>query len=106
MKTGIYFSHTENEVMSVTEADARLGPEWLHVSDESRLGLLAIRRLLAEDSLVADPNVVYWFMPQPVAETPALGCDAPSTRPDHRGPLARLRTALRGARSPTRLSPR
>lgn len=100
MKTGIYFNRTKNEVMSVTDGDARPGPEWLHLSDEPRLGLLAIRELVKEAGLVADLSEVYWHLPQVVEEAPALSCDPPPVPLTKRGPIARLNAILRGPRRP------
>ena len=64
MRTGICFNRTTNEIMSVTDADDHPGPQWQHVTGETRLGLLAIRKLLVERGLVDDATVVYWYMPQ------------------------------------------
>ncbi len=39
------------------------GPEWTKISDDPMLGLLAIRGILAEKGLVADPEAVAWDYP-------------------------------------------
>ncbi len=100
MRTGIYFNPSTNEVTSVTDADVPPRSQWQHVSDDSRLGLLAIRELVLERGLADDPTTVYWYLPQPAeAVKPLPGCDAPA-RPTNAGPLARLRAALPGAGRP------
>ena len=102
IKIGVYFNRTANEVMSVTDAAGHPGPQWLHVSDETGLGLLAIRKLLAERGLASDPTAVYWYLPQPPETTqPALRCDVAATPPTNTGLLARLRAGLRDARRPS-----
>lgn len=102
-RIGVYFNRAANEVMNVTDASGHPGPQWLHVSDETRLGLLAIRKLLAERGLARDPAAVYWYLPQPLETTqPPLRCDLAATRPTNTGLLARLRTALRDALLTTR----
>ena len=100
--TGVYFNSTANEIMSVTDAAGHPGPQWLHVSDETGLGLLAIRKLLAERGLARDPTAVYWYLPQPLETThPPLRCEFAATQPTKTGLLARLRAALRDARRPS-----
>ena len=101
MRTGIYFNPSTNEVTSVTDADAHPGAQWQHVSDDSKLGLLAIRKVVLERGLVNDLTTVYWYLPQPPeAIKPLLGCDVPAARPTNAGLLARLRAALPGAGRP------
>ena len=101
MKTGIYFNRTVNEITSVVDGDRHPGPQWLHVSDETGLGLLAVRVLLVEAGLVDDPTQVYWLMPQPEVDTkPILLCDSAAARPTDDGLLLRLRGSFRGARRP------
>lgn len=96
--SGVYFNRVANEVMSVTDTARQPGPQWLHVSDETRLGLLAIRKLLAERGLAPDPTAVYWYLPQPLETAqPPLGCDSAATRPTNARLLARLRATLRDA---------
>jgi len=63
MLTGIYFNKDLNEVRSVglgQDEEPLADSDWVRVSDDPRLGLLAIRRLLSEQGLVADPRGVDW----------------------------------------------
>jgi len=95
MEMGIYFKAETNEITRVSGSN-QPEPGWLHVSQNARLGLLAVRRILAERGLVSDPREVYWYFPQPVEETkPAGFCEVADSTPNS-GVLARRRTAVRG----------
>ena len=64
MLAGIYFNKNLNEVHSVglgQDEEPLTDSDWVRVSDDPRLGLLAIRRLLTEQGLVADPRGVDWL---------------------------------------------
>ncbi len=106
MINGIYFNKTTNEVMTITDTDDHPGKEWLRVVEETGLGLIAIRNLLADRELADDPAAVYWHMPQPEESTDSFFCaDGPVVEHAHVGLLSRLIDTVRGGRRPPRPSP-
>ena len=78
MKTGIYYNNMTQEITSVTNGDLPSEAGWTHLTDESQLGLLAVRAILVGRGLVEDDTAVYWHLPQPEqAGGPALVCEPP-----------------------------
>lgn len=74
------------------------------MSDDTGIGLLAIRQLLVGRGLAQDPTAIYWHMPQPDdSAVPALCLDATTSQQEdgRLGLWARLRRALPGARGPS-----
>ncbi len=64
MSPGIYFNVAFHEVLAVGLSKDEAFPEqdgWTKVSDNPRLGLLAVRQLLVGKGLVSDPRKVDWF---------------------------------------------
>jgi len=64
MSPGMYFNPTFNEIVAVgLSQDEHLpaGNGWIKVSDNPRLGLLAVRDLLVRQGLVRHAEVVYWY---------------------------------------------
>lgn len=95
MKTGIYYNDITKEITSVTNGDLPSEVGWRQLTDDPRLGLLAVRAFLVERGLVDDDTAVYWHLPQPKqAGGPALFCEPPEKKTN--GRLGRLWSGLRG----------
>lgn len=62
--TGMYFNPATHELVPVgLSRDEKVSPGsgWVKISDDPRLGLLAVRDLLVRKGLVNDPHTVYWY---------------------------------------------
>ena len=59
---GIYFNSVYDEIFARASEDTELpdAENWVKVSDDARLGLVAIRTLLIEDGLTTDSPAVNW----------------------------------------------
>ncbi len=100
---GIYFNRKTKEVARVALGESPPEGEWKMVSEDAGLGLLAIRRLVAEQGLVDDPETVFWHMPQPPQPTaPLLLCPPDAGRPTRPGLPARLLRSHRDQGRPPR----
>jgi len=62
---GIYLNKATNHVQRVSATPIAPGPEWTKVSDDPMLGIVAIRKLLADARIVAEPESVNWDFPPP-----------------------------------------
>ena len=101
MRTGIYFNDATKEITSVTNGALPSEAGWTHLTDETQLGLLAVRSNLTDRGLVGDDRAVYWHLPQPEqAGGPLLRCDGAGTRRSAAGWLGSLRALLKGSRRP------
>lgn len=61
-KTGVYFRKSTKEVLRVaSEGEVPAGDDWIHVSEETDLGLLQAREVLRARALVDDARDVYWY---------------------------------------------
>lgn len=101
MRTGIYFNDATKEITSVTNGALPSEAGWTHLTDETQLGLLAVRSILTDRGLVDDDTAVYWHLPQPQqAGGLLLLCDGPGTRRSATGWLGGLRTLLKGNSRP------
>lgn len=101
MNSGIYFNSTTKEITSVTDGDLGLEDNWTYLTNEARLGLLAIRSILRERGLVDDDTAVYWYLPQPSEATGSVPrCDVDIAREPTAGWRDRLRAGFRGNRRP------
>ena len=101
VKTGIYFNGSTNEITSAIDTEQALGQEWLQVSDDRGLRLLAVRKLLVERGIVEDPTTVYWRMPQPTDKPKlAVACEPESVERPRHGPLRMVRSIFRGPGRP------
>ncbi len=62
-EVGIYFNNVSKEIFARASLATALpdGGAWAKVSDDSRLGLLAVRKVLVEAGFVVDPRPVYWY---------------------------------------------
>jgi hypothetical protein len=104
--TGTYLNLGTGEVVQVAGGAELPEGEWKMVSEDATLGLLAIRRLVAKQGLVDDPETLFWHMPQPPQSTaPLLPCPPDSGRRTGPGFLARLFRSHRDRRRPPRPSP-
>ena len=68
MQTGIYFRRETAELARVTaEQDGLPGDGWERLTDQSELGLVALRALAVERRLADEHTAhdVYWHMPRP-----------------------------------------
>lgn len=96
MQPGIYWSPDTKEITSISDDSLLPRGEWLHVTDDKDLGLIAARELLVARGTLEDASQVYWYLPQTSAE-PAMHlyptCDI-SDRPH--GLMDRARDAIRG----------
>ena len=59
MKTGIYYNDRTKEITSVSNGNVLPNAGWTQVSDESQLGLIAVRAMLEERGIIEDGSVVY-----------------------------------------------
>lgn len=60
-KAGIYLNTTTNTVRRVgVGVNAPAEPEWVKVSDDPNLGLLAIREVAGERRLSPQPGAIAW----------------------------------------------
>lgn len=103
---GTYVNLGAGEVVQVAAGAALPEGEWKLVSEDASLGLLAIRRLVAAQGLVDEPEMLFWHMPQPPQQTtPLLLCPPDAGRRTRPGFLARLLRLHRDQRRPPRPSP-
>ena len=101
MRTGIYYNDARKEITSVTNGALPSEAGWTHLTDETQLGLLAIRSILTDRGLVGDDRAVYWHLPQPEqADGPPLRCDVAGTRQSAASWLGSLRALLKDNRRP------
>ena len=103
MRTGIYYNDATKEITSVTNGALPSEAGWTHLTDETQLGLLAVRSILTDRGLVNDDRAVYWHFPQPEqagGPLPLLRCDVAGTRRSAGGWLGSLRGLLKGNRRP------
>lgn len=99
MKTGIYYNAITKEITSVTNDTLPSDAGWTHLTDETQLGLLAVRSILADRGIVDDDRAVYWHLPQPEeAGGPPLRCYVAGTQLSAASWLVRLRALLKGNR--------
>lgn len=99
MKTGMYYNDATKEITSVTNGTLPSEAGWTHLTDETQLGLLAVRSILAERGMVDDDRTVYWHLPQPEeAGGPPLRCDVAGTQRSAASWLVSLRALLKGDR--------
>ena len=61
--SGIYLNKATNRVRRVSATPIEPSAEWTRVSDDPMLGILAIRKLIAEGKVVAEPEAVTWDYP-------------------------------------------
>ncbi len=59
---GIYFSSARNEVFAKTSETESLPDDvsWIQVSNDTSLGLMAIRKLVVDRGLVTEGGTIYW----------------------------------------------